>query len=126
MAVDYPGIQIAGIYAPPFLAEFTAEIENELREIVDASGAEVVYVGLSAPKQELLVARTLASSNCKLAIGIGAVFDFYSGKKPRPHPIMQRMGLEWLGRLAVEPRRLWPRTFRSAPVFLIDVLRQRR
>ena len=91
---------------------------------VNAAAPDVLWVGMTAPKQEKWILENHARLNVKFAAAIGAVFDFYTGKVKRSHPVFQRLGLEWLPRLIQQPRRLWRRMFVSAPIFIWHVLRQ--
>jgi N-acetylglucosaminyldiphosphoundecaprenol N-acetyl-beta-D-mannosaminyltransferase len=122
---DYPGIRLAGVYSPPFKAEFTAEDSRRMVEAVNAARPDVLWVGMTAPKQEKWIHEHLGSLDVKLIGAIGAVFDFYSGNVKRSHPVFRELGLEWLPRLCREPRRLWRRNFVSSPVFLARVIRER-
>ncbi len=118
---EYPRLTVAGTLAPPFQETFTdAEVE-EMVAAVNASGAEVLWVGLGAPKQELLLHRAAGRLRVRFAAGVGAVFDYYAGRVQRAHPALRRAGLEWLPRLVQQPRRLWRRVFVSTPVFLWHV-----
>jgi len=105
---QYPGIRIAGVFSPPFESSLDQYVE-EIAERVRASAADIVWVGLGAPKQELLMQQLRAQLPHSLALGVGAVFDFVSGDKERAPRWMQRWGLEWAHRLMTEPRRLWRR-----------------
>ena len=125
MAQDYPHIHIAGICSPPFKAEFSADDNRAMIAAINAARPEVLWVGLSAPKQEKWLHQHHAALNVKFAAAVGAVFDFYSGRVKRSHPVFQRLGLEWLPRLLQQPRRLWRRMGVSAPIFLWHVLRAR-
>lgn len=125
-AVEYPEVRIAGAHSPPFRNEFSEQDLAECLRLIERSGADVLYVGMSAPKQEMFIHRLHDRLPVKLALGIGAVFDYYAQTRRRPGPIMRMLGLEWLGRLLQEPRRLWRRTFCSAPVFLVDALMRSR
>lgn len=125
MAIEFPGIRIAGTYSPPFKAKFTGADLDEMIEAVNGSGADVLWVGMTAPKQEKWIYENRARLQVKFAGAIGAVFDFYTGRVKRSHPVFQRMGLEWLPRLVQQPQRLWRRMFVSAPIFLADVFRAR-
>lgn len=125
MARDFPRIVIAGTFSPPFTPEFSARQLDEMVEAVNAARADVLWVGMTAPKQEVWVHAVRSRLDVRFAAAVGAVFDFYTGKVTRSHPAFQRLGLEWLPRLAREPRRLWRRTFVSAPRFLWHVLRAR-
>ena len=123
LKVDFPNVRIAGLYSPPFQAEFD-EVENQaMVAAISAATPDVLWVGMTAPKQEKWIAAHRELLPIKFVGAIGAVFDFYSGKIKRSPPVFQRMGLEWLPRLIQEPKRLWRRTFISAPVFLVDVLK---
>lgn len=125
MALDYPGIEIAGTYSPPFTAEFS---ENDNRNMVDAVNRvkpDVLWVGMTAPKQEKWIYRHRDELDVKFIAAVGAVFDFYTGNVKRSHPFFQKVGLEWLPRLVREPRRLWRRNFVSSPLFLCRVIRSK-
>jgi N-acetylglucosaminyldiphosphoundecaprenol N-acetyl-beta-D-mannosaminyltransferase len=125
MAVDFPRVRVAGTYSPPIAAAFMAEELDEMVHAVNTCAPEVLWVGMTAPKQEKWIHANHARLNVKFIAAVGAVFDFYTGRVQRSHPLFQRAGLEWLPRLLQEPRRLWRRTFVSAPVFAWHVLRER-
>lgn len=125
MARDYPFVRVAGTYSPPFKPTYSADEVNEMIEAVNAAAPDVLWVGMTAPKQEKWIYENRAGLNVKFAAAIGAVFDFYTGRVKRSHPAFQRLGLEWLPRLVQQPRRLWRRMFVSAPVFMFAVLRER-
>ena len=86
--------------------------------LIDRAGAHVVWVGLSTPKQELWMAQHVGRLKTSVLIGVGAAFDFHAGLKKQAPRWMQHNGLEWLFRLATEPRRLWRRYAVNIPVFL--------
>jgi N-acetylglucosaminyldiphosphoundecaprenol N-acetyl-beta-D-mannosaminyltransferase len=125
MATDYPNVKVGGIYSPPFKPEFSSIDNRKMIAAINAAAPDVLWVGMSAPKQEKFIFENRALLNVKFAAAVGAVFDFYSGRVKRSHPIFQRLGLEWLPRLLQQPRRLWRRTFISALVFIWHVLMQR-
>lgn len=100
----YPLLQIRFAFAPPF-APLGSEEDVRISEAMAASGAHVVFVGLGCPKQERWMAEHRDRLPCAL-VGVGAAFDFLAGEKPQAPGWMQRRGLEWLFRLAHEPRRL--------------------
>ncbi|EKD33630.1 MAG: hypothetical protein ACD_75C02638G0002 [uncultured bacterium] len=125
MALEYPNIRFAGSYSPPFTAEFSREENRLMVEVINAAAPDVLWVGMTAPKQEKWIYQHRDQLNVKFIGAIGAVFDFYVGNVKRSHPVFQRMGLEWLPRLMQEPRRLFRRNFVSSPLFLLRVLRQR-
>lgn len=125
MARDYPNLQVAGTYSPPFKVEFSADENQAMLAEINAAAPDVLWVGMTAPKQEKWLHQHQAELNVRFAAAVGAVFDFYSGRVKRSHPIFQRLGLEWLPRLLQQPRRLWRRMVISAPIFVWQVLLQR-
>ncbi len=117
LTARFDGLQVAGTYTPPFGALSPAEDAHITAQIAE-SGAHIVWVGLGMPKQE----RWMADHTARLPqvlIGIGAAFDFHSGVKRQAPLWMQRRGLEWLFRLASEPRRLWRRYLTTIPPFVV-------
>lgn len=122
MAHDYPRIRVAGTYSPPFKASYSAEELEAMITAINAAKPDVLWVGMTAPKQEKWICDNLSRLDVGFAGAIGAVFDFYTGRVKRSHPLFQKLGLEWLPRLIQQPRRLWRRMFVSAPVFLWDVM----
>lgn len=112
----FPGVRIVGSYSPPFVAAAEMDVRRIAR-LIESADADIVWVGLGAPKQELLMTRLRPHTSAAL-IGVGAVFDFASGAKRRAPSSMQRLGLEWLHRLAAEPRRLGMRYLRTNSTFL--------
>ncbi len=124
MAREYPRIRFAGSYSPPYQAEFSEEESLTMIARVNAARADVLWVGMTAPKQEKWLHRHQARLEVKFMGAIGAVFDFYGGKVKRSPPFFQKMGLEWLPRLVQEPRRLFGRNFVSSPLFLLALFRQ--
>lgn len=125
MARDYPNIRFAGCYSPPFKPDYSDAENDVMIQAVNNSNADVLWVGMTAPKQEKWIYQHSGRLNVKFAAAIGAVFDFYTGRVRRSHPVFQRLGLEWLPRLIQEPRRLWQRNFVSTPVFLFKLLKRR-
>ena len=113
----FPGIQIVGTCEPPWRPLDAAE-EAALREQVRQARPDVFWVGLSTPKQERFMAEYLPKLEVTLMVGVGAAFDFHSGKVKQAPRWMQNAGLEWLYRLGQEPRRLWRRYLRNNPRFL--------
>lgn len=112
----FPFLQVVGTLSPPFRPLTEAEDEDVVRRIHD-SGADLVWVGLSTPKQERWMAAHVGRLRA-VQLGVGAAFDFHAGLKTQAPPWMQRAGLEWLYRLLSEPRRLGPRYLRNNPAFL--------
>jgi N-acetylglucosaminyldiphosphoundecaprenol N-acetyl-beta-D-mannosaminyltransferase len=119
----FPGLPIVGCHAPPFRA-LTAREEERSAADINASGAEVVWVGTGQPKQEIWMAAMRQSLSPPLLVGVGAAFDFHAGLVPQAPPWMGRHGLEWSYRLAREPRRLWRRYARYNPRFVVAFAQQ--
>jgi len=117
-----PGLQVAGVYAPPF-RDLSPGEDRQVASKIDESRADIVWVGISSPKQETWMAEHVGRVVAPVLIGVGAAFDFLSGRKPQAPRWVQRSGLEWLFRLVSEPRRLWPR-YRQYPEFVALVLRE--
>jgi len=119
----FPGILIAGTYSPPFRPLSSEEKESVIQRI-DESNADVVWVGLGTPKQEKWMAEFIHHLRAPVLIGVGAAFDFLTGRKPQAPLWMQRAGLEWLFRLLSEPGRLWRRYLYNNPVFILRITAQ--
>ncbi len=119
----FPGLAIAGTYMPPFRPPGATEDEAVLTQINDA-GPDILWVGLSTPKQERWMDAHVSRLHAPVLIGVGAAFDFVAGLKKQAPRWMQWSGLEWLFRLASEPRRLWRRYLRNNPAFLWRVMLQ--
>ncbi len=118
----YPGLEVAGTCCPPF-RELTAAEDAQITQQICEAKPDIVWVGLGSPKQEKWMAEHAEKINAVL-IGVGAAFDFHSGKVRWAPPWMRSMGIEWAYRLATEPRRMWRRNVNSF-VFLAKVLHQR-
>lgn len=118
-----PGLQVAGLVSPPFHPLSPAEDRAEL-ERINAAQADILWVGLGAPKQELWMAEHLGKASVPVMIGVGAAFDFHAGLKKQAPLWIQRGGLEWLFRLLSEPKRLGPRYLVNNPLFAALVLLQ--
>jgi exopolysaccharide biosynthesis WecB/TagA/CpsF family protein len=116
-----PRLQVAGVRD----GYTAASGDEEVVEAIRGSGAGVVMVGLGNPRQEVWLTRHLAETGARVGIGVGAFFDFQARAIPRAPGWMNRWGLEWLYRLAQEPRRMWRRYLIGNPVFLGRVLRER-
>lgn len=111
---DRFGILVAGTYTPPFRPLTNAE-ESELAAVVERASPDVLWVGLSTPKQETWMYQHRHKLKVPLMLGVGAAFDLNSGNVRRAPVWMRDHGLEWLFRLAVEPRRLWKRYLITIP-----------
>jgi N-acetylglucosaminyldiphosphoundecaprenol N-acetyl-beta-D-mannosaminyltransferase len=119
----FAGLRIAGSSSPPFRPLTAAEDEHEI-ELINASGAAVVWVGTGQPKQEQWMREMRPRLKPPLLVGVGAAFDFHAGLVPQAPPWMQRNGLEWSYRLYREPRRLWKRYARYNPLFVARFAQQ--
>lgn len=117
---EYPNIKVSS-YSPPFKPEFTDEENQEIINRVNEFKPDVLFVGMTAPKQEKWLHTHKDSLEFTISSCIGAVFDFYAGTVERPSDIWVNLHLEWLGRLVKEPKRMWRRNFVSSPLFLIDM-----
>lgn len=126
MAQVYPNVHVSGTFSPPFAPVFSEAENRAMIRQVNESRSDVLWVGMTAPKQECWIYENRGQLNVPLAGPVGAVFDFFAGTVPRSHPWFQRRGMEWLPRLLKQPRRLWQRNFVSSPAFLWRVFRQRR
>jgi N-acetylglucosaminyldiphosphoundecaprenol N-acetyl-beta-D-mannosaminyltransferase len=113
----FAGLNVAYAHSPPFRQHTPEEDAAQVREIND-SGARLLFVGLGCPKQERWMAAHKAQVNAVM-LGVGAAFDFIAGVKPQAPRWMQHAGLEWLFRLATEPRRLWRRYLYHNPRFVL-------
>lgn len=120
---EFPGMQIVGTYEPPF-RPLNAEEEKELTRLVDETRPDIFWVGLSTPKQEKFMAEYQNKLDVTLMVGVGAAFDFHSGRIKQAPRWMQRSGLEWLFRLCMEPKRLWRRYFSNNPRFVFRIVCQ--
>jgi N-acetylglucosaminyldiphosphoundecaprenol N-acetyl-beta-D-mannosaminyltransferase len=113
----FPGLIVVGTWTPPF-RDLRAKEENELCALLKASHPHILWVGLSTPKQERFMARYINSLPVPLLVGVGAAFDFHTGRIRDCSTWIKRCGLQWLHRLAQEPRRLWRRYLRNNPAFV--------
>ncbi|KRE05839.1 glycosyl transferase [Bosea sp. Root381] len=114
----HPGLVVAGTLSPPFRA-LTGEEDAGIVEQINAARPDIVWVGLSTPKQEYWMASHIGRIDAPVMIGVGAAFDTLVGRKAQAPPWMQRNGLEWLFRLSREPRRLFRRYAWIVPGFLV-------
>jgi len=119
----FPGLKIVGTYTPPFRPLLAIE-EAELIRTVAALKPDIIWVGLSTPKQEKFMAQYWRKLDATLMFGVGAAFDFHAGRVRQAPRWMQRSGLEWLFRLCCEPKRLWKRYLKNNPVFAWKILCQ--
>ena len=117
-----PGLNVCGAYSPPFRPQTEAERREDCARIRDA-GAEFVWMGLGAPKQELWMAASAEELRPAILFGVGAAFDFHAGTVRRAPAWMRTLGLEWLYRLCQEPRRLWRRYLVTNSLFVTYLIR---
>jgi N-acetylglucosaminyldiphosphoundecaprenol N-acetyl-beta-D-mannosaminyltransferase len=118
LKAKFPGLIVAGTFTPPFRALNPAEEEKLQAHIRDLQ-PDILWVGLSTPKQEKFMAEYLPKLDATLMLGVGAAFDFHSGRVRQAPRWMQRSGLEWFYRLCCEPRRLAKRYLRNNPLFVL-------
>jgi N-acetylglucosaminyldiphosphoundecaprenol N-acetyl-beta-D-mannosaminyltransferase len=119
----FPRAKIAGTYTPPF-RPMTVDEERDLTAQVRAAQPDIIWVGLSTPKQEKFMSRYLPLLDTKLMIGVGAAFLFHTGAIRDSPDWVKRAGLQWLHRLLQEPSRLWKRYVLNNPSFIVHVLLQ--
>jgi N-acetylglucosaminyldiphosphoundecaprenol N-acetyl-beta-D-mannosaminyltransferase len=111
-----PGIKINGMYSPPF-GEWSQEENEHIVEMINASKADVLLLGVTTPKQDIWIGRHRDRLHAHVAIGFGAAFDFHSGLKKRAPRWVQRVGMEWFFRFLQEPERMWRRYLFSNLIF---------
>jgi N-acetylglucosaminyldiphosphoundecaprenol N-acetyl-beta-D-mannosaminyltransferase len=124
LSADQPAISV-GSFSPPYKHVFSEEDNKSMINAVNEFSPDVLFVGMTAPKQEKWVYENRHLINVPVICAIGAVFDFYAGTVKRSGKFWISIGLEWLPRLLREPRRLWRRTLISTPLFIWFVLREK-
>ncbi|XAZ21184.1 WecB/TagA/CpsF family glycosyltransferase (plasmid) [Sinorhizobium sp. B11] len=117
LLAKFPQARIVGSYAPPF-RQLSMQEEADIADRLNRSDADIIWVGLSSPKQELWMARMRDRLEAPMLIGVGAAFDFHAGLKRQAPRVIQRSGFEWAFRLLCEPRRLWRRYALVVPTFI--------
>ena len=123
LRMRFPGIQIVGGYSPPF-RPLTAEEDDAVAEQINAARPDIVWVGIGVPKQEKWMARMRDRIEAPVLAAVGAAFDFHAGRVSMAPGWMQDRGLEWIYRLAQEPRRLLPRYVIHNPRFVLRIAKQ--
>ncbi|MBO0742287.1 MAG: WecB/TagA/CpsF family glycosyltransferase, partial [Hyphomicrobiaceae bacterium] len=118
LSVANPGLKVVGTHCPPFRV-LTREEDESVVATINAAKPDIVWVGLSTPNQERWMGEHRSRLEAPVLIGVGAAFDFLSGRKPQAPPMMQRHGFEWLFRLCTEPRRLGRRYAYIVPAFAV-------
>lgn len=121
---EYPNIRM-GSYSPPFKPEFSNSESQVMIDCVNNFKPDVLFVGMTAPKQEKWAHTNKEKLDAGLICSIGAVFDFYAGTVNRPSSVWVNMGLEWLGRLLKEPRRMWKRYIYYGGVFVYYLIKEK-
>jgi N-acetylglucosaminyldiphosphoundecaprenol N-acetyl-beta-D-mannosaminyltransferase len=117
----FPALKVVGTYSPPF-RPMTPEEDDAVCEMINDAGADLLWIGLSTPKQEFWMAAHQERVRAHAILGVGAAFDLHAGLTKRAPAWMQLSGLEWFYRLVTEPRRLWRRYLRNNPAFLMKVV----
>jgi N-acetylglucosaminyldiphosphoundecaprenol N-acetyl-beta-D-mannosaminyltransferase len=120
---EYPDARIVGSHSPPFRT-MTREEDDAIIRVINDSGADIVWVGLSTPKQERWMAAHRRWLRPAALIGVGAAFDMHAGNVQRAPKFIRRTGFEWMYRLVLEPRRLWRRYLANNPAFVMLALAQ--
>jgi N-acetylglucosaminyldiphosphoundecaprenol N-acetyl-beta-D-mannosaminyltransferase len=119
----FPGLMVAGTYSPPF-GDLSANEDARIIQVINQAKADIVWVGISTPKQEKWMAAHAGKLSSPVLIGVGAAFDIHAQLKPQAPVWMRQSGLEWAFRLAAEPRRLWKRYAINNPLFVALMARQ--
>lgn len=119
---EYPNIHFSS-FSPPYKTKFTENETKIMLAAVNTFNPNILFVGMTAPKQEKWVYENQENLNADVIASIGAVFDFYAGTVKRSGKIWIKLGLEWLPRLLRDPKRLWKRNLVSTPTFLWDMLK---
>lgn len=125
LSLQYPHLQIAGHYSPPFADRFSDSENEKIISLINEARPHVLWVSLTAPKQDYWIHEHFAKLNVNIAIGVGGAFEVTAGLIKRAPGWMQKAGLEWLYRFMQEPRRLFRRYFIEAPRFIPLILAQK-
>jgi N-acetylglucosaminyldiphosphoundecaprenol N-acetyl-beta-D-mannosaminyltransferase len=123
MQTRFPGLQVAGYYSPPFRTLTPAE-DAQLIAQLNRANADIIWVGLGTPKQDLWMAAHRRHLTAAVLIGVGAAFDMHTNRIPQAPAWMRQIGMEWLFRFWQEPRRLWYRYLIYNPLFVLLILAQ--
>ncbi len=121
----YPGININGVYCPPFAEKFESSENDKMISLINEVKPDFVLVSLTAPKQDIWIAENLQKLDTKICIGIGGAFEVTAGLIPRAPHWMQVNGIEWFYRFCKEPKRMFKRYFMEAPLFIPLILLQK-
>jgi len=124
-AVDYPNLEVV-TYSPPYKQEFSDEDNAAIIQAINHANPDLLWIGMTAPKQEKWTYQHWKELDIHCHVGtIGAVFDFYAGTAKRAPKWWQEHSLEWLYRLAIEPKRMWRRYLIGNPLFLWNILKEK-
>lgn len=121
MRSQFPGLKIVWIHD----GYFSSDDEVDMIKAINNSGAQILFAAMGVPKQEFWIARNVGELRVPILLGVGALFDFYSGAMPRAPQRVRQLGLEWLFRFIMEPRRMFVRYILGNPVFIIRTLWRR-
>jgi N-acetylglucosaminyldiphosphoundecaprenol N-acetyl-beta-D-mannosaminyltransferase len=120
LAARFPGVRIVGASTPPF-HELSPEEEDRFVAEIRRLRPDIIWMGISCPKQELFMARYLPRIETRMMVGVGAAFDYHTGRIHDSAEWVKRAGLQWLHRLLQDPRRLWKRYLRNNPAFIFRI-----
>ncbi len=124
LAIEYPSIK-AGSYSPPYKNVFSQEDTEKMIKEVNQFKPDILFIGMTAPKQEKWAYANKSKLHAKTIVSIGAAFDFYAGTVDRPGKVWINLGMEWIGRLVKEPKRMWKRYLYYGPVFIFDIFKRK-
>ncbi len=121
----YPNIQIGPVYSPPFADKFSDEENNKMIQLINEYKPNILWVSLTAPKQDYWIYEHFEKLNVNIVIGVGGAFEVTAGLITRAPRWMQHAGLEWLHRFFSEPKRMFKRYFIEAPAFVPIIIKQK-
>lgn len=123
MAIDFPGLEVCGVHSPPF-GEWSEEENNRMIEVINSASPDVLWVGMTAPKQEKWSFQNREQLDSPVIGSIGAVFDFYAGTVARAPAWMRALNLEWFHRLITNPKKTWKRYLVAQPIYMFEIFKQ--
>jgi len=121
---DRPGLRVAVVHEAPLGFDRTPESTQDVLAAVGSAGPDILFLGLGAPRQEIFALRHRDQLGARVIVCVGAAIDFIAGVRPRAPKVVRKLGLEWLFRILIEPKRLGPRYASAAPRFAWVVLSQ--
>jgi N-acetylglucosaminyldiphosphoundecaprenol N-acetyl-beta-D-mannosaminyltransferase len=124
LSKEFPNVRFQ-TFSPAYAPEFSVLENREMLDAVNAFQPDVLFIGMTAPKQEKWAFVHKEKLDAKIICSIGAVFDFYAGTVVRPHPFWVKLRLEWFVRLLKEPQRMWKRYLYYGPVFIKLILEEK-